>query len=186
MFLDGITIELIPHCESTSPQGWTGDHDLRPLTETGVAQARALASALGTDADHTIAAIYSSPALRCKQTVQPLADALGQPIHEVPELLETRGFAGPREWTEGQFQPIAPSLGGAWAAGKALNALMAIVREHPGKRVAACSHGDVIPALLAMLCAAYDAALPPIVGRGGWHTLLFEGGYLVCSSQPAS
>ena len=181
MLLDGMTIELIPHCESTSPHGWTGDHDLRPLTETGTAQARALVPALGTN----IEAVYSSPALRCMQTVQPLADVLTQPVREVPELLETRGFTGPREWTEGPFQPIAASLGGAWAAGKALNALMAIARAHPGKRVVACSHGDVIPALLAMLCAAYDAALPPIAGRGGWHTLLFEGGYLVCSSQLA-
>lgn len=181
MLLDGMTIELVPHCESTSPRGWTGDHDLRPLTETGMAQARALVPALGTD----VAAIYSSPALRCTQTVRPLADALGQPVLEAPELLETRGFAGPREWTEGVFQPIGPALGGAWAAGKALKALAAMAREHPGRRVVACSHGDVIPALFAMHCAAYDSALPPIVGRGGWYTLRFENGYLVCSSQLA-
>jgi len=91
------------HCESTSPRSWKGDHDLRPLTETGAAQARALVPA----------------------------------------------------------------------------------REHPRQRIVACSHGDVIPALLSTLCAAYDSALPPIVGRGGWHTLRFDDRYLVCSSQLA-
>ena len=53
------------------------------------------------------------------------------------------------------------------------------------QRIVACSHGDVIPALLSTLCAAYDSALPPIVGRGGWHTLRFDDRYLVCSSQLA-
>jgi 8-oxo-dGTP diphosphatase len=166
-----MTIELIPHCESTSPHGWTGDHDLRPLTETGAAQAQALVSALGSG----LAAIYSSPALRCLQTVRPLADALALPIAETPDLLETRGFAEPREWTEGVYEPVGQALGGAWSAGKALRALDFIANRHPGQRVAACSHGDVIPALLAMLCAAYDRVLPPVVGRGGRHTLRFEG-----------
>jgi len=174
-------LELVPHCESTSPQGWTGDHDLRPLTETGHQQAQALASALGTGID----AIYSSPALRCLQTVQPLAEALGRPIVEMPELLETRRFAEPRAWTEGGFQPIAQAVGGAWTAGRAFRAMTAIARKHPGRRVVACTHGDVIPALLAMLCGAYEAALPPLPARGGWYTLRFEADYLVCSSQLA-
>lgn len=180
----GVIFEIVPHAESTSPQRWTGDHDLRPLTGLGHEQARALVPALGTGID----AVYSSPAVRCTQTVQPLADALGLPITEVPELLETRGFAEPKEWTEGDYRPIGQALGGAWAAGKAwraMDAMDAMARKHSGRRVVACSHGDVIPVLLAMLCARYDTALPAWPGRGGWYTLRLDGDYLVCSSQLA-
>lgn len=83
--LDEFTLELVPHCASVSPDGWDGDHLIHPLTELGHQQAETLVAAVGPNVD----AIYSSPALRCLQTVQPLATAAGLPVRVVPELLDT-------------------------------------------------------------------------------------------------
>jgi 8-oxo-dGTP diphosphatase len=106
---DGFTLELIPHCASVPPDGWTADHLVRPLSEIGFAQAAALPEALGTGID----AICSSPALRCPQTVRPLAAAAGLPVTELPALLDTRMFAEPQRWTGQVYRPISQAIGGA-------------------------------------------------------------------------
>jgi 8-oxo-dGTP diphosphatase len=172
--LDGFRLELVPHCASVSPDGWDGDHLVRPLTDLGHQQAKALAVALGANVD----GIYSSPALRCLQTVQPLASAAGLPISELPELLDTEQFAEPREWTQGKFRDtgMAQAVGGGWAAGRGLRALRTMSLRHPGCRVVAASHGDIVPAFLAMLCAAHGSPLPSVAARGGWYTIRFESG----------
>ena len=176
--LDGFVLELVPHCASVPPDGWTGDHDVRPLTDIGRRQAKALVPELGRG----IAAIYSSPALRCLQTVQPLADAVRLPIVELGELLDTRLWAEPREWTQGQYRDSAQPLAGAWTAGLGLRALMTMASEHPSQRVVAASHGDIIPAFLAMLCAWRDAPLPVHAPRGGWYTIRFTPGPLTVTT----
>ncbi len=172
-FFDGLTLELVPHCASVRPDGWTGDHDVRPLTELGQRQANALAAAMAAPG---LDGIYSSPALRCLQTIQPLASAVGLTITTLADLRDTDEFAEPREWTQGTFQPIGQAVGGGWAAGSALRALAVIASRHPRGRAAAASHGDVIPAFLAMLCAAGGVRVPGWPGRGGWYTLRFGDG----------
>lgn len=167
--MNGFTLELVPHCASISREGWVGDHDSRPLSPDGHRQAGALVEALGGSVD----AIYSSPALRCAQTVEPLARATGLSIVELPELRETEGFAGPAVWTGVIYADIAQAIGGAWAAGRGLSAVTRM--SQAGGRVVACSHGDLIPAMIAMFCAAYDTPLPRVPDRGGWYTVQFDG-----------
>lgn len=165
----GLTLELVPHCASVRPQDWTGDHGTRPLAEAGHRQAEALVGTMGRDID----AIYSSPALRCVQTVRPLSAAAGVPVVELVELLEAPRLVGPRQWTHGTLRPFAEALGGGWAAGHALRALATMARHHPRGRVVAASHGDIVHDFLAMLCAAYAAPLPTVPNRGGWYTIRF-------------
>jgi exopolyphosphatase/guanosine-5'-triphosphate,3'-diphosphate pyrophosphatase len=55
---------------SSSPEGWAGEDDLRPLDETGQRQASAIAQHL---ADAGITRIVSAPPLRCQQTVEQLS-----------------------------------------------------------------------------------------------------------------
>jgi 8-oxo-dGTP diphosphatase len=164
-----LTLELIPHCASVPPQGWAGDHLVRPLTELGLQQAQALVEAVGIDVD----AIYSSPALRCLQTIGPLARVAGQDIIQLAELLDTQDFAEPQRWTQDVYPFIAGPVGGSWSAGCGLRALLVVARGHEGGRVVAASHGDIIPAFLAMLCAAFGVPLPRVPVRGGWYTLRF-------------
>jgi broad specificity phosphatase PhoE len=168
--LDGHILELVPHCASVRPADWSGDHSERPLTQAGHQQAATLADRIGPD----VAAICSSPMLRCMHTVQPLARATGLPIEQLPELRDTQDFGEPRTWKHGPLAPIADPVAGAWAAGRGLRALLTIAERHPGSRVVAASHGDLIPILLAMLCASYEVAAPEVgPDRGGWWTLRF-------------
>jgi broad specificity phosphatase PhoE len=174
-----LTIELIPHCTSVPRDGWTGSHDVRPLAQLGMRQAEALAAAIGSDVD----GIYSSPAMRCRQTVEPLAAAAGLPVHDLAELYEAGDFGEP---AAGQVPELmARALGGAWAAGRMLHAVAVMMNAHPGGRAAAASHGDVIPVLLAVLSSAFVIPWPRHVGRGGWYTLRFTpGGLAVTPHDP--
>jgi broad specificity phosphatase PhoE len=168
--LAGLTLELVPHCASVRPADWPGDPIARPLAETGHRQAVDLATRIGTD----VVAIWSSPMLRCIQTVRPLARAAGLPVEQLPELRDTQDFAEPRTWKHGILAPVAEPVAGAWAAGRGIRALLTIAEHHPGGRVVAASHGDLIPVLLSTLCAIY--AVPPpsaTPDRGGWWNLHF-------------
>jgi broad specificity phosphatase PhoE len=76
-------------------------------------------------------------------------------------------------------------LGGAYAAGRALQALREIRSRQRQGRVAACSHGDVVPALVAALAGIHGLeAPPPHDRRGGWHTLRLDGDAIEIELQP--
>ncbi|MEV4179537.1 histidine phosphatase family protein [Nonomuraea sp. NPDC049709] len=174
-------LELVPHCASVPREGWAGDHDLRPLSEQGRRQAEALVPALGTGID----AIFSSPALRCGQTVRPLAAAAGRPVEALDTLAESGGFTQPPDWVHGVLAPMGGAVGGAYATGRMLRAVATMSARHPGRRVVAASHGDVIPVLLATLCAFCEAPPPALVGRGGWYTLRFDHHTVTITSRSA-
>src|ERR1700733_13461515 len=111
-----LIVELVPHCTSVTRDGWTGSHDVRPLAELGMRQAAALVAAIGTGVD----GIYSSPTARCRQTVSPLATAVGLPVHDLGELYEAGDFAEPVAGTERVPDLMVRAIGGAWAAGRML------------------------------------------------------------------
>jgi 8-oxo-dGTP diphosphatase len=174
-----LVVELVPHCTSVTRDGWTGSHDVRPLAELGKRQAVALAAAIGTDID----AIYSSPATRCRQTVEPLAAAAGLAVHDLAELYEAGDFGEPAAGGDGVPELMVRALGGGWAAGRMLRAVALMMDAHPRGRVAAASHGDVIPVLLAALSSTFAIARPRWVGRGGWYTLRFTTGDLTLTAH---
>jgi broad specificity phosphatase PhoE len=177
-----LTIELVPHCTSVARDGWTGSHDVRPLAELGMRQAEALVAAIGID----VAGIYSSPTVRCRQTVKPLAAAAALPIHDLTELYEAGDFGEPAAGTQGVPDLMVRALGGARAAGRMLRAVTAMMDAHPQGRVVAASHGDVIPVVLAALSSAFDIPWPRHVGRGGWYTMQFTPGNLAVTSHDPS
>ncbi|GAB2942307.1 hypothetical protein GCM10027075_48830 [Streptomyces heilongjiangensis] len=177
-----VVLDLVPHCSSSPREEWSQDDDLRPLSEEGARQADVLAEVFKEGVD----AVHSSPALRCRQSVAPLAAVAGVPVVIDERLREARGFAEPAAWTEGVFAPVGPSLGGAWAAGRVMGALVEIAAGHDGGHAVACSHGDAIPATLAYLSAAHDCPLPSIVGRGGWYRLRVERGRLTMTGMRPS
>ena len=122
-------VYLIRHAHAGDRAKWSGPDDQRPLSDKGWRQARGLVALLAAE---QIDAIATSPSLRCAQTVQPLAGARALAVDDVDVLLEGHN---PREafaWLEAQA-----------AAGS----------------IAACSHGDIVPAVLD-LAAAAGAALP--------------------------
>jgi broad specificity phosphatase PhoE len=177
-----LTLELVPHCASVARDGWTESHDVRPLSELGLRQAAALADAIGTEAD----GIYSSPTMRCRQTVAPLALAAGLPVRDLAELYEAGDLGEPAAGTRALPEIMAIAVGGAWAAGRMLRAVSVMMAAHPRGRVIAASHGDVIPVLLSTLSGAFAVTSPPWVGRGGWYTLRFAPGELAITPHHAA
>jgi probable phosphomutase (TIGR03848 family) len=141
------------------------------LDDTGVAQAGKLVDRL---AGVPLAEIVCSPMLRCEQTVAPLATARGlTPVTE-PELSEVAYGA----WTGRELKTLAkeplwrvvqshPSAA-VFPDGEGLAAMqaraVAAVRRHDARIAAAhgphavwlaCSHGDVIKAVLADALATH-------------------------------
>jgi phosphohistidine phosphatase SixA len=76
---------LVRHGSAGDRELWEGDDRERPLDEKGVRQADELVDLL---APYAIERILSSPAVRCMQTVGPLAKARGLSIEPRDELGE--------------------------------------------------------------------------------------------------
>jgi 8-oxo-dGTP diphosphatase len=165
---DEVTVvDLLPHCSSTPRGGWAGSNEERPLSATGMREAEVLAAV----AAEGVQGVYTSPALRCRQSVGPLAAVAGVPVVVDERLRE--GFDEPADWVGGVFAPIGQALGGAWTAARGVAVLDEVVARHQGARAVVCSHGDLIPVVLAHLASAHDCSLPTIVDRGGWFRLSF-------------
>jgi len=86
---------FVRHAKAGSRGHWQGDDRLRPLSKKGVRQAEAL---IDEFKPFKIAAIYSSPFLRCVQTVEQLAADRGLEIQQTPALAEGRGLRGAFEF----------------------------------------------------------------------------------------
>jgi len=115
-----VKIHLIRHAHAGRRSAWDGEDKLRPLSPKGTAQAKAIGAAL---ADANIDLLWTSAFVRCRQTLLPLATSVGLEIVDHGALIE-----------------------GAWGT----DALDAVLGAHAaGHTLAACSHGDVIPALVA-------------------------------------
>src|SRR5438105_7800713 len=108
---------LVRHARAGSRKGWEGPDVERPLSKKGRRQADGLVDMLEP---YGIKRIVSSPYVRCTQTVQPLAEALGIEIELRSELAE----------------------------GAPTDAAVGLVRQHAGATAAFSTHGDIVPAVL--------------------------------------
>jgi broad specificity phosphatase PhoE len=115
-----MALHLVRHADAGVRPGWSGPDDLRPLTGRGRAQAERLADALD---DVPLDQVLSSPALRCSESVTPLAERRGLSVAGHPALAED------------------VAVEDAWALLEELAATEAVL----------CSHGNVIGALLDRL-----------------------------------
>jgi 8-oxo-dGTP diphosphatase len=142
---------------------WTADQDERPLTELGWRQAEALAGALGS---LPIAAVYAGTALRCRQSVEKLAERLGLTVAVMPELGEKRAWRAPDGWDGGTWDA-------AFAAGMIATAVDKLRTLYPEGHVVACSHGHTIPAYVAHQSAIRGVEMPQLKYRGQWYRARF-------------
>lgn len=114
-----MSLYLVRHASAGMRSGWSGSDLQRPLDARGQAQADDIRATL---ASRPIQRILSSRAVRCIQTVAPLAAALEVEVEPTDELTEGASF--------GRAFELVTSLAGA-----------------EGDSVV-CSHGDLIPAVL--------------------------------------
>ena len=162
-----MTVILLRHGRSTSNTAHTlaGRSEGVELDEKGAEQAAALVERL---AGLPIKALVRSPLLRCRMTLEPLAGALGlQPVVEDRLVEVDYGEWTGRQlgelvkeplWSVVQQQPSAAVFPGGEGLAQVQARAVAAVREHDRRLAAehggdalwvACTHGDVIKAVLA-------------------------------------
>jgi broad specificity phosphatase PhoE len=128
-------------------------HSDRPLTQVGVAQARALAEQL---ADEPIDAVYSSDLARAHDTARLIADAHGLQVETLPELRE-RDFGTWEGLTDDEvFIRFPQARTGSWGDAETKEELEARIRDamgriasrHPEGRVLVVTHGGPLRVLI--------------------------------------
>jgi 8-oxo-dGTP diphosphatase len=128
-----MSVVLLRHASAGDRDAWDGDDRLRPLDDDGYDQAIALP---GTLAGRAIARIVSSPYLRCIESVEPLAAALGLTVELDARLVEGADRAG---------------------------ALALLVEIDGGL---ACTHGDIVEAVLGRVLEKGAAAVVDAAADG--------------------
>lgn len=111
----------VRHAAAVRRGEWRRTEKLRPLTGGGHRQAQRL---LELFEGAPLAHLLTSPDLRCRQTLEPLAAQRGIPIQPDARL----------------------------AAGRSAASALALLSELGGEAAVLCSHGDVIPRVIERLC----------------------------------
>lgn len=127
-----MTLLLVRHGLAVPRHTWPEGDELRPLSDEGTRQAHALVALAGAG---TATAVLSSPARRCVDTVAPLARRVGLPVEQLGLLAEGQG-------------------------GAALRAVRDRLIGDAPTAVVACTHGDVVGAILAALVHHDGLELP--------------------------
>ena len=142
-------IYFVRHAKAGSRSAWIGDDRDRPLADNGWEQANALASRLSA---LNPSVLWSSPYLRCQQTLQPLGELSGLDV-VVDSRLE-------------EDSPLEKSL--------------AVLDDAPDNAVL-CSHGDVIPdAVNGLIRRGMDVGeIPRALKKGSVFVLHRENGLYI-------
>ncbi|WP_339290891.1 histidine phosphatase family protein [Paenibacillus sp. FSL W8-0187] len=152
------TIYFVRHAESPFIDGKERSRGLS--AEGSLAAVRVKELLLGEGID----AIISSPYQRARDTVQPLADALGLPIAEQEDLRERKvgDFQG-HSFLDAKkmlFQDPTTSFPGGEsskaAQSRAVQVLEGILNTHLGKRVVIGTHGDIMTLMLQHYDQRFD------------------------------
>src|SRR5688500_10314549 len=163
-------------------QKWTAPQDERPLTKLGLRQAALHADAMLRG--EPITAIYSSPALRCRATIGPVAERLGIEIQSEPLLAESDGYPEPAGWAGFNFdmdrEDSGNPMGPAYWTGRGFAFVNKLREAHPdGGRIVACSHGDTIPLIVTSLAGLHGIEPPlPLWGFGGWYRIKLDDNHV--------
>jgi 8-oxo-dGTP pyrophosphatase MutT (NUDIX family) len=123
---DTKTVLIVRHASAGSKSRWKGDDRLRPLDKHGRAQAESLVGQLLAFGANKL---YAADRVRCHQTLEPLADELGVPIHDEPALT-AEAYAKNRKATRQRVLEIAAEDG----------------------TPVICTQGEVIPGLVEWWC----------------------------------
>ena len=139
---------LLRHAQALDKRSWDGPDEERPLSRRGEAQAVALVAHLSS---LPVRRVLSSPALRCRQTVEHLARRLDVPV-ELSDLL-------------------APDAD--------VTRLGFFVDDRACDDAVLCTHGETLAALLARWQSAQRLRLPIPVQRRGKGVTEKSGSWVV-------
>lgn len=187
------TILLARHGETdwNAAGRWQGWAD-RPLTERGVAQARALADELASLA---LVAVYASDLQRARATAEIVADRLGLPVSIDPRLREVDVGSWSGLTTE-EARERFPAAYARWRDGgegwddgetyehmgeRVVAAIHDVAAAHDGDSVLVVCHGGAIRAVHAAAGAvtiAEQRRLERVVVNASYSTVAVEDGVL--------
>jgi 8-oxo-(d)GTP phosphatase len=139
-------VGLVRHAHAGERKKWTGNDALRPIDDRGQIEATLISELYTLLAPQRL---YAATPLRCKQTLEPLAAALG----DQPIVLDS-AFAEPADADD--------------VPAKAKVALQRLIELVPGPTPVICSQGKVIPFLLAALHGEDDQQPYKTPKGGGW------------------
>jgi 8-oxo-dGTP diphosphatase len=141
---------LLRHAHAVNKRAWSGRDQDRPLSERGFREAEALVEPLSAV---PLRRLLSSPALRCRQTLDPLARRLGVAI-------ESTDVLGP-DVDATRVAELAEDSG-------SIDAVL-------------CTHGETLAALLGHWQARGHIVFTPPTGTILKSTTQKSGGWLVYS-----
>jgi 8-oxo-dGTP pyrophosphatase MutT (NUDIX family)/phosphohistidine phosphatase SixA len=150
---------LVRHAHAGDRKKWAGNDALRPIDAQGQREAEAIAYVL---VPFEPARLITAPALRCRQTLEPLGDLLGLPI------VSDSAFG------EASTPDEVPDKV------KAAAARLADLRDGPPAAI--CSQGKLIPPLLATLSGT-DNPEPYKTAKGSGWVLSWAGARLIGLSR---
>lgn len=170
------TLYVVRHCEAE------GQEANAPLTSEGVAQSKRLANTLATA---NIGRIISSPYLRARQSIMPLAQRLDLVVEIDLRLRERVLCSGSRpDWMEqlfATFQDLDLSLEGGESSRAAMRRIVAVVtdmQDHVVANTLLITHGN----LMTLLLKHFDDS----IGFAEWRALSNPDVYRVVLTKPFS
>jgi 8-oxo-dGTP diphosphatase len=145
-----VSLYLVRHAPAGDRHEWEGPDVERPLSKKGRKVADALADAL---ASQPVTRVLSSPAVRCQQTIAPLATRLGLAVEVSSEFAEGAPLRDARATID------------------------VFVAE--GTTAVVCGHGDLIPELLEQLEHEGTSVLGAGCSKGSVWQLVADDGHIV-------
>jgi 2,3-bisphosphoglycerate-dependent phosphoglycerate mutase len=176
-----LTVLLIRHAEPVAPGTSGFDEFTRPLTEKGIRDAHRLSE---MHASMRIDAAYSSPYLRARQTIEPIARAHAIAIDTIEDLRERMLSSGElldwrahlkRSWENFDYA-LAGGESGRIAQARVMRVLDTIAMRHASGTVIVASHGNLIAlALHACMPEVVDYAFRESIPMPAVFRLVREG-----------
>ncbi|MCL2585849.1 MAG: NUDIX hydrolase [Streptosporangiales bacterium] len=131
---DTVPVILLRHAKAEAKDDWPGEDEARPLNDRGDRDAAAVAPLLACFAP--AAGVFTSPALRCTETVRPYAEAAGIRVQRADALRISR--TGRSDWSQFLASVLASD-----------------------RPAILCAHRENLPGLIAAAAAGLGAAGPP-------------------------
>jgi 2,3-bisphosphoglycerate-dependent phosphoglycerate mutase len=176
-----LTVLLIRHAESVAPGTADFDEYTRPLTEKGLRDAERLVESL---ASTRIDAAYSSPYIRARQTIEPIAKARGLTIETIDDLRERVLKPGDlpdwRVHLQRSWKDFDYALPGGESGRVAQSRVVRVLDDIRGRRARGgiamlASHGNLIALALNAMMPNIDYTFWESIPMPAVFTLLHDG-----------
>ena len=178
---EAFTVLLIRHAESVVPGTADFDEYTRPLTGKGFRDAERLVESLES---RRIDAAYSSPYIRARQTIEPIAKARGLTIETINDLRERVLKPGDlpnwrvhlqRSWKDFDYA-LPGGESGRGAQARVVRVLDDVRARHSRGEVAMlASHGNLIALALNAFMPGVDYAFWESIPMPAVFTLVHDG-----------